>query len=148
MATSNGGRYHFGGAFNREAQEDFVRGIREEMDRQNEARNPGKRADRAKDVNARIQRAPVNDLNMKVRIDTNIHDTPYPLYEVRLPRRGRLGDIRLCDETGRPISIGPTHNIRDIEWPDPQDALKHFRKVARNFDILNGYGELYEPAEA
>mgnify|MGYP001613365820 CR=1 FL=1 len=139
--------YSTGGPFNRSAQDDFMRGVREEMDRQNDYRNPGKRADRAKDVNDRIKaKSKADGLDMKVRIDTNIRDSAYPLYEIRLPRRGRLGDIRICGQDGKPITIGPTHNVREVEWPDPQDALKHFRKVARNFDILNGYGELYEPA--
>ena len=60
-------------------------------------------------------------------------------YHVTLPRRGRLGDIRLCDESGRPCNIGPTYR-GPSEFGKVDDALNHFRRVARAFDRLNGYG--------
>lgn len=60
-------------------------------------------------------------------------------HHVTLPRRGRLGDIRLCDESGRPCNIGPTYR-GPSEFGKVDDALNHFRRVARAFDRLNGYG--------
>lgn len=60
-------------------------------------------------------------------------------HHVTLPRRGRLGDIRLCDESGQPLNIGPTPR-GPTEFRTVDAALDHFRRVARNFDKLNGYG--------
>lgn len=87
------------------------------------------RARTTRDVNARIPEPPAAEDN-KTRLKRIVAG----VYEVHLPRRGRLGDLAVLDEQGNPINASP----REF-GPKADKAVAHFSRVARAFDRINGY---------
>lgn len=112
--------------FDRDA---FKAGMEAEFARQRAAKEP-------KELNARIPR-PAEPLGDRVCIEHNHYTMAY---EIRLPRRGRLGDTAMLDQDGRPLNVGPSRENAGEFGGDPNRALVHFRKVAKGFDRLNGIG--------
>lgn len=85
---------------------------------------------------------PIPKRDVPLQDKVAIHSDEYAghgVYHVTLPRRGRLGDTRICDERGRPLNIGPTYQHGN-EFPTMDLALERFRRVSGNFDKLNGIG--------
>lgn len=136
------GQYGFHGDFGASQREELLR-MMEEARRTHKP--SGRAGDNAKDLNARIDPPPFQGLSEKLTIrEADLRDHLPGHYHVVMPRRGRLGDTRLCGQNGKPIAISP---LDTPEWRDPNKAMAHFAGVARQFDILNGLGELYDAAK-
>jgi hypothetical protein len=153
MATSNNGsRYYFtGGGFTKMRPEDmaaFREGMQREFARQRQEREmPGSNNDQRREkVDPKTGRKfknlnhPIPPRKERLSNQVVIHHMEREMpgtYHVTLPRRGRLGDLRILDETGRPINIGPTPR-GPSEFQTLENGLDHFRRVSKAFDRLNG----------
>lgn len=82
-----------------------------------------------KDVNPRTPERPATADNA-----VQLHRIVQGIYEIHLPRRGRLGNLAILGEDGNPINPGP----REF-GPRAEVAIEHFKRVSAAFDRMNGY---------